>query len=89
MARCKDCEVEMRWVTMPSGKANPVDVSTLVMGRDLKDVDRRGRCYVIEGDGGEPRGVPIKKDTPREDFANFATYLSHFATCPARDRFRK
>lgn len=82
--RCRDCQRLMFWVTMPSGKRNPLDL-------EPQEDDPTADVLVIEkrrgGDDGERwlLGVVLQHPTLIEEAANlaFELHTSHFATCPS------
>jgi hypothetical protein len=67
---CRQCDAEIAWAEMPSGKMNPLDPEPAANGN-----------VIIEGNGlahvGKMREIEAHTG-PR--------YTSHFATCPARRR---
>lgn len=84
-APCRSCKAPMLWVTLPSGKRNPLDAEPSPDGNILllELQDRGGRPWrlatVVQNDDllAEARelGVPL--------------YRSHFATCPDAEEHRR
>jgi len=71
--QCRACPAEIAWAEMPSGKMNPLDPEPTHDGNVIADGD--GLAHV-----GKMREI--------EDHTG-PRYKSHFATCPARDQFRR
>ena len=80
MAKCKGCGAEIIWVKTASGKAMPCDPELVTYKQrtlgQMKIVTPNGE--VLSGD---PEADPVQ--------ATGLGYISHFATCPAADRFRR
>lgn len=79
MPRCQGCNAEIDWIKLPSGKSCPVDRERkcLIVG-DGRDSGYDGEHQMLRGtftNEGDPAGVQVM--------------VSHFVTCPQRDRFRK
>ena len=79
-SRCKGCGARIKWVKTPSGKNVPIDKGAVTI---LPDKD--GFIAVVTLDGRVIRGNLTMYGTP----GAVTGYTSHFATCPAADRFRK
>lgn len=86
---CRSCQRRMLWVTMPSGKRNPVDLDPL-------PTDPEPNVLVVESvdrtTGEKWRLGVLLHDSELIDEARalgFRVATSHFATCPdATDRRR-
>lgn len=86
--KCRGCGEAIYWVRMKSGKRNPMNA---------EPDPERGNVLVVDdevdvGFYGVPlnTGVPLGADQAAEARTQGTPlYLSHFATCPARARFRK
>lgn len=85
-APCRSCKAPMRWVTLPSGKRNPLDVEPdPVHGNILlfEFIDAAGRPWrlatVVQNedllDEARTLGIPL--------------YRTHFATCPDAEEHRR
>jgi hypothetical protein len=87
--RCRACPAPVKWVIMASGKRNPLD----------REPDpERGNVIIVDSDElAAALDVPLgravalggarlkrARETPGRDL-----YISHFATCPARQQFRQ
>lgn len=85
--RCRSCKQQIRWVTMKSGKANPVD----------PDPDpARGNVLIVEGateaafyGADEGRGVTLGHAAAEAERPTRDLYLSHFVTCPTAREHRR
>ena len=80
MAICRGCGAQIVWIKTAGGKAMPCDPEPVAykqatLGR-LKIVTQNGE--VLSGD---------READP--DQATGLGYISHFATCPAADNFRR
>ena len=91
MARCRACQAEIEFIDTKAGKKMPVDrerrrLAVTPDGRDIGVSCENGET--VHGklmDPCEPRlmnglGVP---------YVVIDVWVSHFATCPQADRFRK
>ena len=78
MASYKGCGAEIFWIKTQYGKSMPVDEKLVpyYKGSDVKIVTEDGR--VISG----------SLEGPEDAFQGFG-YISHFATCPKADKFRR
>lgn len=81
MARCKSCGREIAWIRLTTGKLMPVDVAP-VYYEDRRD----GAAVIVTEDGrvscGHTEAVAVIGSKVRG-------YMSHFATCPAADKYRR
>lgn len=80
MKRCKSCGAEIIWIKMKSGKSMPCNAEPVTYWEDAK-----GDETVIT-----PNGETIRcrlQGDPQE--ATGMGYISHFATCPAANTFRR
>lgn len=82
---CRSCRAPMRWVSMTSGKRNPLDVEPNPMGNVL----------IVEhtNEAGEPwrLGVVLHNGDLLDELRELGVplYTSHFATCPDADEHRR
>lgn len=77
-ARCSSCGHPIRWATMASGKANPLDALPVADGNVAAHLDTNGvlRARVLKA--GEEPGAHERRG------------VSHFTTCPrAADHRRR
>jgi hypothetical protein len=88
IGRCRACPQTIRWVVLKSGKRNPLN----------PDPDpERGNVMIIETDAGaRAHGTIVGRAVVLGHQAaahargqGVDLYSSHFATCPARQRFRR
>lgn len=81
---CKACGAEIVWIRMRSGRMMPCDALQVLYTPDPKN----GRLTLISEEGrivkGNPAPVPIEPG-----IQCCIGYGSHYATCPAADRFRR
>lgn len=74
---CRGCKAHVRWVVMAkTGKKNPLDPEPSDEGNVIVDLDT----------GQAETQTHEQAQLLRE--AGAALYISHFATCPERNRFR-
>lgn len=74
MTSCRSCGAKMFFLTMESGRANPVDAEPA----------ENGNIWI----GEDGIGHVITKGA-EYDAANGPLYMSHFATCPNAKPFKK
>lgn len=76
---CRSCGKQIMWIKTTAGKSMPVDPTV----RPYWPADgAAGKIVTSQGEV-----VSCNFDGPR-DAVQFG-YISHFATCPAADRFRR
>lgn len=78
-AVCRSCGAPVRWVETERGKPMPIDVDPVANGNivvRLSDV-RRGEVAVVIG--------PLEALSLTTE----ARYVSHFATCPQAETWRR
>ena len=80
MSICKGCGQEIRWIKMASGKAMPVCPELVTYW-----VKKGGSGKVVTPNG-EVLSCVFEGD---EQTATGLGYVSHYATCPAADSFKK
>lgn len=77
---CRGCGQPIIWIGTGGGKSMPCDPDQVVYwktpGGSHKIVTQNGEVYSAELDGPEEKATGIG-------------YISHFATCPKADLFRK
>ena len=78
MAKCKSCGAEIRWIRLVTGKMMPVNSEKVPYSYDPK-----GTMTLMTEDG---RVITKAVLDMKSDAYG---YVSHFATCPAADRFRR
>lgn len=72
MATCRSCGASIKWITLKSGKHNPVDPYLRTIKLD------GGKETIITEDGDILHGTFCAFDNGGER----SGYVSHFATCP-------
>lgn len=75
LAHCSGCDAPIIWTVTSKGKAMPVDADPATVGRGFR---------LEEHDGDEIRAVFTADPEPGEKL-----YVSHFASCPQANVFRK
>lgn len=78
--KCRACGATIMFLKTAKGKTMPVDESAVFF-----KAHPDGKELFILGDGTTMRGNRV---TDRAEGDRFG-YISHFATCPAADQFRK
>lgn len=76
VSRCRACDAPIVWAVTSAGKQMPVDATPNVKGNIVLYEDRGGKPLALVVESGR-----VSSDAPR--------YVSHFATCPKADQFRK
>lgn len=83
---CRSCKAPVLWVTLPSGKRNPLDLEPDAVAGDI---------MVIERDGTDGRvwrvGLILSNDDLRREALEIGVPLrvTHFKTCPDADEHRR
>lgn len=77
MAKCKACGARIVWINTSAGKMMPCDAKPIPYVEDPA-----GSLMIVTKDG---RVVRAKADAISDEFG----YISHFATCPAANDFRR
>ena len=80
MARCKGCGQEIIWVKSKSGKSIPCDPKMIPY-----KAKKTGHLRVVTPSGEVVSAVLSDSILIATDYG----YVSHFATCPQADRFRR
>ena len=81
MPKCKACKAEIRFIKLKSGKAIPVNPSPAYIE------DGNGKEIIITDDGRISNGR-LEIVTSQNQFLTRG-YISHFATCPFANNFRR
>lgn len=83
MSSCRSCGAEVRWAHTANGRAMPLDAEPVPDG----NVVYTGRD--VRNDRGVARPeVRVEAQPPMFDDGQ-PRYVSHFATCPNADQWRK
>ena len=80
MGTCKYCKTPVIWIKMQSGKVMPCNTGGLPY-REKKD----GNVKLVTSDG----RVVTAELLPSEEGADGIGHISHYATCPGADKFRR
>lgn len=78
MAKCKACGADIIWIKTKNGKPMPCDSQKI----PYRNTFPKGSLTLVCPDGRIAKG---EFDITSDTFG----YQSHFATCPAADRYRK
>ena len=81
-SKCRSCGAAIEWITMPSGKKMPLDLS------EIPFVPAEGGRYLAI----TPEGEIIRGWTCSESYEDerwVYARISHFATCPNAQAHRK
>jgi hypothetical protein len=82
MSKCRSCGAEIKWIKTVAGKNMPCDPERkaywLIEGARASIVTEMGEVIGAYTDCGEGAGEP-----------DGYGYISHFATCPAADSYRR
>jgi hypothetical protein len=82
VTKCRSCDAEVLWVTLPSGKRCPIDVEQRPDGNVKLD-----GCEAA--DGNQAAHVAGAKELVDLRASKAALYISHFATCPSAGEWRR
>ena len=78
--KCRGCGAQIMFIKTAKGKTMPVDTNSVMFVPDLN-----GKNLYVRPDGDVLRGCEARE----EDKDKHIGYISHFATCPKADDFRK
>ena len=81
MAKCKGCGAEIKFIKLKSGKAIPVNPTPVFIE------DKNGTEIIVTTDGRVSNGRQ-EIVTNQNQFLTRG-YISHFATCPFANTFRR
>lgn len=81
MSRCRSCNAEIAWIETKSGKMMPCNYETINIVPD-----KQGDTLAVTEQGEVIKGFQVG-DTHEGGYE--IAHISHFATCPAADKFRK
>ncbi len=76
IAHCRSCGAEIKWTVMLGGKKNPVDIDPVPNGN-----------LILFENNGLSEVIAVSFDP--EKHAGKPRYVSHFATCPTANKWRK
>ena len=84
--QCKACGAAIVWIQSANGKPMPANAKT-----ERFYPDPHGKSLYILNDGHTMRGnpVPDDRDVMDPEPGVSSGHVSHFATCPQADNFRK
>lgn len=81
---CRACGAEIGFIKTKAGKTMPVDAKGIYFMPDPLATE----VFVLP-DGNVTRGRHLTEDTAPLEGEPVIGYVSHFATCPEADKFRK
>lgn len=79
-SKCRACGADIMFIKTIAGKTTPVDAQSLYF---VPEAD--GKAMYVLPDGSTARGRTV----PDQRVDAKIGYISHFATCPQADKFRK
>ena len=79
MSKCRGCGAEILWIKTFSGKRMPVDAEKIPFYAG------EGEELFVTAGGAVVHGTRAEA----KDEHTYSGYISHFATCPAAQNFRK
>jgi hypothetical protein len=82
MARCNGCQAEIEWIKTRAGRSMPVDPGEFPLVPDAA-----GNVIGVTGDGEVIKGRTCSESYESERWVY--ARISHFATCPAAESFRR
>ena len=81
---CRACGAEIGFIKTVAGKTMPVDAKSIYFMPDPLATE-----VFVTPDGNVKRGRQLTEDTAPLEGEPAIGYISHFATCPEADKFRK
>ena len=82
--KCKACGAPIIWVKTKDGKHVPCNPEEI----EIDPAGAKTMCVVTD-DGGLEWGSPVNRDSLFLPDRTVTGRVSHFATCPAANKFRK
>jgi len=79
--KCKSCGAKILWITTSNGRGMPVNADSLI---PVRPGGTKSAC-VVTPDGNVVLGDPTWRGHPEAVLG----YVSHFATCPDAEKWRK
>lgn len=80
ITKCRACERPIGFIKTKAGKTVPVDAESVNFLPDPT-----GKELFVLVDGSTQRGTRVEEESNSSQIG----FISHFATCPEADRFRK
>lgn len=87
VSKCRGCGAAIVWIRTIRGKAMPCNAEAVEYQKD-----KRGKDFIVTKSGDVVRGRIItdgEKHGLLEPIIDGEGYISHYATCPKADLFRK
>ncbi len=81
MPKCKSCGAKIKYIRLQTGKTMPVNAGSLI---PVRPGGSKSVC-VVTPEGKVIMGDPVWKGHPEA----VEGYVSHFATCPDAEKWRK
>ncbi len=83
---CKSCGVPIVWIKTQNGRSMPCDAAAVDYQENYK-----GSATIVTDDGRVLRVMVFKNPSPSglQPIINGKGYISHFATCPYANRYRR
>jgi len=82
---CRACSAKIIWAVTPAGKRMPVDAKPSADGKLILSAQVGPQGIKIN----DPPLVIDERTVDQDGPKGGDRYISHFATCPAADRFRR
>lgn len=84
MAKCKGCGAEIEWVKTTNGTSMPVNPEYIEI-----DIAGPKTMRIVTDDGRVEAGGPVNPDDLFPPDMVVRGRLSHFATCPQANKFKR
>jgi len=81
--KCKACGATIIWVETQNGRKMPCNAAPVTY-----QANRRGKDLIVTPNGEVLKGTVVSKDDSFLIVDGYG-YISHYATCPNADYFRK
>lgn len=82
VSKCRACGAPIVWITTSNGKKMPCDAEPVIY-----QANRRGKDLIVTPNGEVLKGTVVPNGSAM--IADGYGYISHYATCPQADSFRK
>lgn len=78
--RCRGCGQKILWLTLTSGSYHPADPERI----ESDEYEPGDTLIVVDAEGAK-----VERIKPGESYDGTHGYISHFATCPKANKFRR
>lgn len=83
MANCKSCGARIKFIKTPAGRYIPVDPDVIFWRIPDTSLGETAEDTIVLDDGSVVKGIICMKT------GTYEGYVSHFATCPQADKWRR